>query len=102
LDELYITDEIIKEITSVMSSGKFNVNIIEIKDYVKIIEKYSQKVLSKNIPEAVSRDKNDDKILQCGLDGNVDYIVTGDKDLLIIKEYKTIKIMKPKDYLETT
>jgi putative PIN family toxin of toxin-antitoxin system len=101
LDELYITDEIIKEITSVMSSGKFNVNNIEIKDYVRIIEKYSKKVLSKNIPKSVSRDKNDDKILQCGLDGNVDYIVTGDKDLLILKEYKTIKIMSPRDYLES-
>jgi predicted nucleic acid-binding protein len=31
---------------------------------------------------------------------DVDYIVTGDKDLLVLKEYETIKIIKPKDYLE--
>jgi uncharacterized protein len=99
-DELYITDEIIMEIKSVMNSSKFNLNSIEIEDYIKIIEKYSKKIVSKNILKPISRDKNDDKILQCGLDGNVDYIVTGDKDLLILREYKAIKIKKPKDYLE--
>jgi putative PIN family toxin of toxin-antitoxin system len=100
LDELYITDEIIKEISSVMNSSKFDTNINEIEDYIKIIEKYSKKIISKNIPESISRDKDDDKILQCGLDGNVDFIVTGDKDLLVLREYKTMKIIKPKDYLE--
>jgi putative PIN family toxin of toxin-antitoxin system len=99
-DELYITDEIIMEIKSVMSSSKFNLNSNKIEDYIKIIEKYSKKIVSKNIPKSISRDKNDDKILQCGLDGNVDYIVTGDKDLLILKEHNAIKIIKPKDYLE--
>jgi len=100
-DELYITDEIIKEITSVMKSSKFDVNSIEIEDYIKIIEKYSEKIALKNVPKSISRDNDDDKILQCGLDGNVDYIVTGDKDLLVLREYKTIKIFNPKDYLET-
>jgi putative PIN family toxin of toxin-antitoxin system len=101
LDELYITDEILKEILSVMNSSKFDTNINEIKDYIKIIEKYSKKIISKNVSESISRDKDDDKILQCGLDGNVDFIVTGDKDLLVLREYKSIRIIKPKDYLET-
>ena len=99
-DELYITNEIIKEITSVMSSNKFDVNSTEIEDYTRIIEKYSKNFVTKNIPKSVSRDKKDDKILQCGLDGNVDYIITGDKDLLVLKEYEKIKIINPKDYLE--
>jgi putative PIN family toxin of toxin-antitoxin system len=100
LDELLITDEIIKEITSVMSSNKFTVDSGEVEDYVKIIEKYSKKVITKNVPESISRDKDDDKILQCGITGNADFIVTGDKDLLVLKEYQKIKILKPKDYLE--
>jgi putative PIN family toxin of toxin-antitoxin system len=99
-DELYITNEIIKEITSVMGSSKFTASSNEIKDYIKIIEKYSKIIISKNVPESVSRDKDDDKILQCGLDGNVDIILTGDTDLLVLREYKSIKIIRPKDYLE--
>jgi putative PIN family toxin of toxin-antitoxin system len=100
LDELYITDEILKEITSVMNSSKFVANSDEIEDYIKIIEKYSKKIISKNVLEPISRDKDDDKILQCGLDGGVDFIVTGDKDLLVLIEYEQIKIIKPKEYLE--
>jgi putative PIN family toxin of toxin-antitoxin system len=101
LDELYITDEILKEIYSVMSNKKFDTSIDEIKEYVNIIESYSIKLPSKNMPEKVSRDKDDNKILQCGFDGNVDFIITGDNDLLILKEYKKIKIVKPKEYLDT-
>ena len=99
-DELYITNELIQEISSVMSSNKFNANIIEINDYIKIIEKYSKKIVSKKNSESVSRDKDYDKVLQCGVDGNVDFIITGDKDLLVLREYKSIKIIKPKDFLE--
>ena len=100
LDELFITDEIIQEIISVMSSNKFTVNNNEIDDYVKIIEKYSKKIVSENVSVLISRDQDDNKILQCAFDGNVDYIITGDKDLLVLIEYESIKIMKPKEYLE--
>jgi putative PIN family toxin of toxin-antitoxin system len=99
-DELYIADEILKEISAVMSSEKFDTNKHEIEEYIEIIESYSEKVFFKNGIEEVSRDKDDDKILQCGLEGNVDFIITGDKDLPVLKEYKNIKTVKPKDYLE--
>jgi putative PIN family toxin of toxin-antitoxin system len=100
LDELYITDKILEEIISVMSKKKFDTSINEIKEYVKIIESYSIKLSSKNNPEKISRDEGDNKILQCGFDGKVDFIITGDNDLLVLKEYKEIKIVKPKGYLD--
>ena len=40
-----------------------------------------------------------DEILKCAFEGRVDFIVTGDKDLLVLKEYKNIKIVNPKEYL---
>jgi putative PIN family toxin of toxin-antitoxin system len=100
LDELIITDEIINEIYNVMSSGKFTVNSEDIKNYIKLIEKYSIIISSDSNLKSISRDKDDDKILQCGYDGSVDFIITGDKDLLVLENYKNIKIMKPKDYLD--
>jgi len=100
LDELYITDEIIKEIISVMSRKKFDTKIEKINEYIKIIESYSIKILSQNIPQNISRDKNDNKILQCGIDANVEFIITGDNDLLVIEEYNKIKILKPNEYLK--
>jgi putative PIN family toxin of toxin-antitoxin system len=100
LDELFITDEILEEIVSVMSDKKFDTNADEIKEYIKIIESYSIKLSPTTVAEDISRDKDDNKILQCGFEGDVDFIITGDNDLLVLKEYRNIKIVKPKDYLE--
>jgi putative PIN family toxin of toxin-antitoxin system len=100
LDELYISDEILQEITAVMTRKKFNMEINEIEDYIKIIESYSIKLSPQNKVEEVSRDKNDNKILECGFEGKVDYIITGDNDLLVLRNYKGIRIVKPKEYLD--
>ena len=99
-DELFITNDILEEIREVLSRDKFDAETKEIDDYIKIIENYSQKIVHNNIIENVSRDIDDNKILKCGLEGNVEYIITGDKDLLVLKEYKSIKIINPKEYLE--
>ena len=99
-DELFITDEILEEITTVLSREKFNLSVKEVEDYVNIIESYSIKIICKNDAEDISRDKDDNKILQCGIEGNVDFIVTGDDDLLILEKYMNIKIVKPKEYLD--
>jgi len=99
-DELYVNDEILEELASVMSRGKFNTGADEISKYIEIIKSYSVRLPSKNTPTKISRDENDNKILQCGVDGNVDFIITGDDDLLVLNKHGNIKIVKPKDYLD--
>ena len=48
----------------------------------------------------VSRDPKDDIFLACAVEGNADYIVTGDADLLVLEEHEGIKILRPHDFLE--
>ncbi|MBI3412744.1 MAG: putative toxin-antitoxin system toxin component, PIN family [Candidatus Aenigmarchaeota archaeon] len=48
----------------------------------------------------VVRDKNDNKIIECAFDGKADYIVTGDLDLLSLKEFRGIKIITAKEFLD--
>jgi putative PIN family toxin of toxin-antitoxin system len=100
LDELFTTDEILQEVAGVLSRKKFDVDKKEIEDYIKIIESYSIKIILRNEIEKICRDKDDDKILQCGLEGNADFIVTGDDDLLVLEKYKAIRIVKPREYLD--
>jgi putative PIN family toxin of toxin-antitoxin system len=100
LDELYITDEILQEIATVMSRKKFDTKANEIDDYIGVIESYSLKLFPRNRAEEISRDKDDNKILECGFEGNVDFIITGDDDLLVLKKYKNTRIVKPKEYLD--
>ena len=37
-------------------------------------------------------------IIACAIDATADYIVTGDEDLLILKNYKDIGIINPQNF----
>jgi len=45
----------------------------------------------------ISRDVKDDPILGICEQQNIDYILTGDKDLLVLKKYKNVRIISPRD-----
>ena len=47
----------------------------------------------------IERDPKDDKFLHAAVEIHAEYIVTGDKDLLDLKEYEEIKIVSPSDFL---
>lgn len=47
----------------------------------------------------VCRDPNDDMFLACAIEGQADYIVTGDKDLLVLKEYQGIQIVAVESFV---
>lgn len=49
---------------------------------------------------SVSRDSKDDYLLAYALVGKADYLVTGDGDLLVLKEVEGVKIVIPTDVLE--
>ena len=39
--------------------------------------------------EAVPRDPDDNMVLECAIEGKAQYIVTGDKDLLVLRTFRT-------------
>lgn len=48
----------------------------------------------------ITRDVKDDKFLICAIETKADYIITGDEDLLTLKEYGGIKILTPRGFLK--
>ncbi len=50
--------------------------------------------------ERVCRDKSDDVVLATGLAGKADVIVTGDDDLLVLKKFRGIRVLSPRQFLE--
>lgn len=65
-------------------------------EIVPYFELISTTVIVKN----VCQDPNDDKFLSCALSGSADFIVSGDKDLCEVKQYKNIKIITPQRLLQ--
>ena len=48
----------------------------------------------------ICRDPDDNKFLECAKDSHALYIVSGDKDLLVIEKYENVQIITAKDFCE--
>lgn len=84
--------EIVDEMIS-MKQGKLNKNILDPFIQKLIIIKPTSKI-------KLSRDKDDDKFIECAIDAKASYIVSGDKDLLDIKKYKNVEIVTAKMFYD--
>ena len=49
----------------------------------------------------IKDDPDDDKFIECAVALECRYIISGDKHLLSVKDYMGIKILPPKDFLDT-
>ncbi|MFA5994910.1 MAG: putative toxin-antitoxin system toxin component, PIN family [Patescibacteria group bacterium] len=60
-----------------------------------------ENILSKHT-KRFCRDSFDDMFIHCALAGKAQYIISGDKDLLDLKNISNIIIIKPKNFLVMT
>ena len=65
--------------------------ILEIAHLVKPEEKVHM------IPE----DPDDDRILECAVSGKADYIISGDRHLLALANYRGISILRVREFLDS-
>jgi putative PIN family toxin of toxin-antitoxin system len=71
--------------------GKLNANVLSpLFSSLNLIETETEVV--------ICRDPDDDKFIECAIDAKALYIVSGDNDLLTIKEYEGIQIITAKDF----
>ena len=78
---------------------RFRISPEETARYVELIAHVASLVQPKHIPTVVSDDPDDDHIIACAVTARASLIVTGDKDLLRLKEYEGIVIVRPKDFV---
>lgn len=73
------------------------------KERVLQVEKKMKKILRVVRPVKpikVARDDDDNRVLEAAIEGNCEYVVTGDKDLLDLKRYQGVRILTPTEFLD--
>ena len=96
--EVFISKDIIDEIRDKLShkflwkNDQVNVFIESIMEFCQIV-KVNEKITY------IKDDPDDDKVLECAVSADCDFIISGDKHLLKLKSYKTIRILNPADFL---
>jgi uncharacterized protein len=97
--EVVISDEQLEEIATVLRRPKFRKHFSsdDIEEFLSLIYKTSVIV---DIHYAIKdcRDDKDNFILETAIRGRVDYIVTGDKDLLVMNPYRGRKIIEFREF----
>ena len=48
----------------------------------------------------ICRDPKDDMVLDLAVEGKANFIITGDRDLLVLGQYESVKIMSPVQFLQ--
>jgi putative PIN family toxin of toxin-antitoxin system len=101
--ELYTSNEILAEVANVLINRghirqRYRYMNTAVVEFCKGIGRLS--VIVSEVPEVKAvRDPNDDMVVGCALAAGADYIVTRDKDLLSLREYRGITIIRPEDFL---
>lgn len=98
--KLILSPQIIKEFVEVISRIKFGYSVKQIESVFKQILNMAQIIMPIIKLDIIKEDPDDNEVLECAVQARVDYIVSGDKHLLKLKEYKGIKIVKTKEILK--
>ena len=105
-----------KEISLVLSPAIIE-EYAEVLEYEEIQEKIKKKNLEMRMTvqkivamsiiveptekiKVVVDDPDDDMVIECAIEGNVDYIISQDKHLLKLGKFRNIPIYTPVDFLE--
>lgn len=60
----------------------------------------AEKVLLGDYQVDICRDPNDNAVIEAALAGRCNYIVSGDKDLLVLKKFRDVRIVSPKAFFK--
>ena len=97
---LFTSKEILGEVEDVISRKKFGFTEQKISSAMEAILSFSEIINPGIKVDVIKSDPDDNKILECAIACNAQYIVSGDSHLLGLREYGTIKIINPKTALE--
>lgn len=94
---LYISMPIIIEYQKVMQRD-FKFTEQEIIEATTKILKIFQMVTPKEKVDIIKNDDTDNKIIECAICANAQYIISYDKHLLKLKKFRNIEIVLPKEF----
>lgn len=104
--EWLICNQIISELADVLSrkhvQTKYGqwVTPKQLKNFFESVSKTATLVQIRTVLDVVAADPDDNQILACAVDGQADFLITGDPHLLKLKSHAGIKIVTPAIFLQ--
>jgi len=98
---LLVSEETLQELTDVLMRKKFDsyLTLGERQEFLRQLS-FVVEIMLYVIPLTACRDSKDDKFLSLAVSGHAHFLLTGDKDLLILDPFKEVRILTCSAYLE--
>ena len=101
--KLVLSKEILQEYSEVLRYDEIQSKIKNKNLYMKYtlqkIVSFSEIVEPKDKVNIIIEDPDDNLVLECAKEGNVDFILSKNRHLLKLKEFEGIKIVTPEEFL---
>jgi uncharacterized protein len=100
--EVLLSLELLEELSDVLGREKFN-RFVTSEERDEFLETFVERATLVEVIEKVQecRDPKDDKTLELALNGQAEYIVSGDKDLLVLNPFRGVKIFTAEEFVRT-
>jgi len=98
--QLLISEPIIIELKAVLQRPKFNFSFSATQQIIAELLNLAEMIYPTQSFDIITRDPDDNRILECAAAGGSRYIVSGDDDLLTLREFKGISIVAPAAFLK--
>lgn len=92
---LSVSDDILTEVERVLQRPKFGWTRKQIDDAIREFLTFTEHVEPKQRIDVVKDDPTDNRILDYAIAERSEYLITGDKHLLKLREYGKVKIVTP-------
>jgi len=101
--ELYTSPVLLEELEDVLSREKFVPRLaaanVTVQDLVSGYSALATVIEAEPIEPVILVDPDDDAVLACAFSADAEVIVSGDSDLLDLKEHKEIRILTATEFL---
>ena len=98
--EILFSESTFEELQEILERPKFNKYVsFEIRSQFLTQLKFEAERIIILEKINVCRDPKDNKILEVGVNGNADYLITGDQDLLVLNPFQGIEIITVNEFL---
>ena len=97
--QLITSDPLLKELERVLKN-KFKLDVHFVREVIDEVRNVAEVVEVSSHIDVISHPDEDNRVLECAVDGRADFIVTGDtRHILTLKEYRGIKILSPSEFI---
>ncbi|MFH1902946.1 MAG: putative toxin-antitoxin system toxin component, PIN family [Candidatus Omnitrophota bacterium] len=94
---IIISNYIINEVSEKLRN-KFDFSRTKIREVTDFLETHTKLIEPADQKLELSRDKKDNPILSLAVSAGADFLISGDKDLLVLKKVKGVKIISPAEF----